>query len=95
MGKSSAGANVCSSPSTNFSKIGFKSYRESVTFDSWIYGERITDVQLGTPDEWWYRIVGTTKKWIPSALIFGNTPGSTPLPPSFPSSGSTIGIPVD
>jgi subtilisin family serine protease/surface antigen len=81
---STVGANVRSGPSTTFSRVGFRNHRDTVTFDAWTYGERITDVQLGTPDERWYRIAGTTNQWIASALINGNAPGSTPLPRTQP-----------
>ncbi|MCP2730063.1 S8 family serine peptidase [Limnofasciculus baicalensis] len=77
------GANVRSGPGTNFSIVGGRGYNNFINFDGWTYGERITDIALGTPDERWYRIAGTND-WIASAIIDGNAPGSTPLPPAQP-----------
>jgi uncharacterized protein YgiM (DUF1202 family) len=51
-------------------------YRKTLSFDAWTYGERVTDYQLGTPDELWYRLAGTNY-WVPSAYIYGY-PGSRP-----------------
>ncbi len=51
-------------------------YRKTLSFDAWTYGERVTDYQLGTPDELWYRVSGTNY-WVPSAYIYG-FPGSRP-----------------
>ncbi|NJL89432.1 MAG: S8 family serine peptidase [Coleofasciculaceae cyanobacterium SM2_1_6] len=75
-----AGANVRSGPGTSFSRVGGYGYQANLQFSGWTYGERIDDVMLGTPDERWYRIAGTNN-WVASALINGNAPGSTPLPP--------------
>jgi surface antigen len=83
-----AGANVRSGPGTSFSRVGSRAYNSSITFDGWTYGERITDIALGTPDERWYRIAGTNQ-WIASAIIDGNAPGSTPLPPGNSDGGGT------
>lgn len=69
--------------STGYSIVGSRSHNNYVNFDGWTYGERITDIALGTPDERWYRIAGTNQ-WIASALVDGNAPGSTPLPPAQP-----------
>jgi surface antigen len=85
-----AGANVRSGPGTSFSRVGSRGYNSSVTFDGWTYGERITDIALGTPDERWYRIAGTTNQWIASAIIDGNAPGSTPLPPDNSGGGTPL-----
>lgn len=48
-------------------------YKETLTFDAWTYGDTVTDYQLGTPDNRWFRIAGTDY-WVPSAYIFGNPP---------------------
>ncbi|MEG4225743.1 PA14 domain-containing protein [Microcoleus sp. N9_B2] len=74
------GANVRSGPGTNFAIVGGYPYQATIQFDGWTYGERIPDEQLATPDERWYRIAGTNN-WIASAIVNGNAPGSTPLPP--------------
>ncbi|MEG3925959.1 PA14 domain-containing protein [Microcoleus sp. T3_D1] len=74
------GANVRSGPGTNFAIVSVSPYQATIQFDGWTYGERIPDEQLGTPDERWYRIAGTNN-WMASAVVFGNAPGSTPLPP--------------
>lgn len=59
-------------------------YRKTLQFDAWTYGERGTDLWLGTADELWYRVAGTNL-WVPSAYIYGY-PGSRPpvLAPSQP-----------
>ncbi|HLO87525.1 MAG TPA: S8 family serine peptidase [Nostocaceae cyanobacterium] len=77
---STIGANIRSGPGTGYSRVGGLGYNARVDFDGWTYGERITDIVLGTPDERWYRIAGTNN-WVASAIIDGNAPGSTPLPP--------------
>jgi surface antigen len=82
------GANVRSGPGTSYPIVGSRSYNSYVNFDGWTYGERITDIALGTPDERWYRIAGTNQ-WIASAIIDGNAPGSTPLPPGNSGGGGT------
>ena len=74
------GANVRSGPGTNFAIVSVSPYQATIQFDGWTYGERIPDEQLGTPDERWYRIAGTNN-WMASAVVFGNAPESTPLPP--------------
>jgi surface antigen len=84
------GANVRSGPGTSYPIVGSRSYNSYVNFNGWTYGERITDIALGTPDERWYRIAGTNQ-WIASAIIDGNAPGSTPLPPGNSGGG---GIPL-
>lgn len=83
------GANVRSGPGTSYPIVGSRSYNSLVNFDGWTYGERITDIALGTPDERWYRIAGTNNQWIASAIIDGNAPGSTPLPPGNSGGGGT------
>jgi subtilisin family serine protease/surface antigen len=82
------GANVRSGPGTSYPIVGSRSYNSYVNFDGWTYGERITDIALGTPDERWYRIAGTNQ-WIASAIIDGNAPGSTPLPSGNSGGGGT------
>jgi len=79
------GANVRSGPNTSSAIVDAKPFGTVLEFDGWTYGEQIVDVQLGTPDQRWYRIKGTNS-FIASALISGNAPGSTPLPPSNPNS---------
>ncbi|MEG4518666.1 PA14 domain-containing protein, partial [Microcoleus sp. AT9b-C5] len=74
------GANVRSGPGTNFAIVSVSPYQATIQFDGWTYGERIPDEQVGTPDERWYRIAGTNN-WMASAVVIGNAPGSTPLPP--------------
>jgi murein DD-endopeptidase MepM/ murein hydrolase activator NlpD len=51
-------------------------YGKTLSFDAWTYGERVSDYQLDTPDELWYRLSGTNY-WVPSAYIYG-FPGSRP-----------------
>jgi len=65
---STIGANVRSGPGTNYSRVGGYPYQATIQFDGWTYGERINDIQLGTPDERWYRIAGTNN-WIASAIV--------------------------
>ncbi|NJL67228.1 MAG: S8 family serine peptidase [Microcoleus sp. SM1_3_4] len=74
------GAYVRSGPGTKFTIVGARPYQETIQFDGWTYGQRIPDEQLGSPDERWYRIAGTNN-WMASAVVFGNAPESTPLPP--------------
>jgi surface antigen/pimeloyl-ACP methyl ester carboxylesterase len=69
--------------------IGTRGRDELVRFTRWTYGDRVTDIALKTPDERWYydaRYGG----WIASAIVDGNAPGSTPLPPN-----SGIPSPID
>jgi len=73
------GANVRSGPGTAYQAVGAYPYQTTLEFDAWTYGETITDVQLGTPDARWYRIKGTNN-WVSSAVVYGNAPGSSPLP---------------
>jgi surface antigen len=54
-------------------------YRQTLSFDGWMYGETVTDLALGTPDARWFRIAGTSF-WVPSAYINGNPPNSRPMP---------------
>ena len=88
------GANVRSGPGTNFAIVGSYPYQSTIQFNGWTYGERINDLQLGTPDERWYRIAGTNN-WIASAIVNGNAPGSTPLPLPTPTPTPTPTLPFD
>ncbi|MCU0541979.1 MAG: PA14 domain-containing protein [Oscillatoriaceae cyanobacterium Prado104] len=74
------GAYVRSGPGTKFPIAGTRPYQTTIQFDAWTYGQQIPDEQLGTPDKRWYRIAGTNN-WMASAVVFGNAPESTPLPP--------------
>jgi muramidase (phage lysozyme)/murein DD-endopeptidase MepM/ murein hydrolase activator NlpD len=84
-----AGANIRSGPGTNYAIVGGSPYQSNLEFDAWTYGETVTDVSLGTPDARWYRIKGTNN-WVASAVVNGNAPGSTPLPPDNSSSSPEV-----
>ncbi len=53
-------------------------YRRTLNFDAWTYGERVTDIWLGQPDELWYRVAGTNY-WVPSAYIYGYPDSRPPV----------------
>jgi surface antigen len=74
------GANVREQPTTKSRIVGTRAFKSNVKFTSWTYGERITDVASGEPDERWY-YDAQLKGWIASAIVGGNAPGSTPLRP--------------
>ncbi len=59
-------------------------FGETVQFDAWTYGERVSDYVLGTPKDLWYRVAGTDY-WMPAAYIAGS-PASQPsvLRPALP-----------
>jgi len=88
------GANVRSGPGTAYQKVGYFPYKTTLEFDAWTYGETITDVLSGKPDARWYRIKGT-EKWVSSAIVYGNAPGSTPLPSNNPGTPTPPGYTVN
>ncbi len=51
-----------------------RGYNETISFDAWTTGDTVTDLALGTPDNRWFRIAGTSY-WVPSGYINGNPPG--------------------
>ena len=53
-------------------------YRQTLSFDGYIYGETVKDLQLGTPEYRWTKIA-RTNFWVPSAYICGNAPNSRPM----------------
>lgn len=73
------GVNVRSGPSLSARVVGRLQPNQRVRFDAWTYGDRVTDMWIGTPDERWYRLAGT-QFWVSSAVVYGNAPGSRPLP---------------
>ncbi len=78
-----AGVNVRSGPSLNSPVIGRLAPNQIVNFSGWTYGDVVTDIWLGTPDARWYRLrdqVNGQVGWAASGVIFGNAPGSTPMP---------------
>jgi surface antigen len=74
-----SGVNIRSGPSTTNAIVGRLNPKQQVNFDAWTYGSVVNDLWLGTPDARWYRIAGTNN-WVASAVIYGNAPGSTPIP---------------
>jgi surface antigen len=74
-----SGVNIRSGPSTTSSIIGRLNPGQQVNFDAWTYGSVEKDLWLGTNDARWYRIAGTNN-WVASAVVYGNAPGSTPMP---------------
>ena len=62
------------SPNLHHRTGGATGYNQWLTFDAWTYGDTVTDTQLGTPDNRWFRIKGTNT-WVPSGYIFGNPEG--------------------
>jgi uncharacterized protein with LGFP repeats len=54
-----------------------RNFNETLTFDAWTTGDTLTDVRLGTPDNGWFHIKGTSY-WVPSAYINGD-PGRSVL----------------
>ena len=77
---SSIGANVREAPTTASRIIGSRAFNSAVKFTRWTYGDRVTDIALGTPDERWY-YDAEKGGWIASAIVDGNAPGSTALRP--------------
>jgi murein DD-endopeptidase MepM/ murein hydrolase activator NlpD len=79
---STVGANVRKEPSISSPVIGTRAFNpnEKIKFTHWTYGDRITDIELGTPDERWY-YDAVRGGWIASAIVRGNAPGSSPLRP--------------
>jgi surface antigen len=75
----SSGINVRSGPGTNFGIVRRIGGKQRINFDAWQYGTTERDLWLGTPDARWYRISGTNQ-WVASAVVFGNAPGSRPMP---------------
>jgi surface antigen/murein DD-endopeptidase MepM/ murein hydrolase activator NlpD len=75
-----AGANVRQSPNTQSPIIGTRPYGANIQFTRWTYGQRVNDIATGQPDERWY-YDAAMGGWIASAIVGGNAPGSTPLPP--------------
>jgi Subtilase family len=80
---STIGANVRKEPSTNAPIISTRAFNpnEKIQFTKWTYGDRVTDLELGTPDERWY-YDAEKGGWIASAIVRGNAPGSSPLRPT-------------
>jgi surface antigen len=74
------GANVREAPTTQSRIIGTRAYKTNINFSRWTYGERVNDYATGEPDERWY-YDAEAGGWIASAIVGGNAPGSTPLPP--------------
>lgn len=74
-----AGVNVRSGPSLSATVVGRLAPNQRVNFDAWTYGSVVNDLWLGTPDARWYRIAGTNN-WVASAVVYGNAPGSRPMP---------------
>jgi hypothetical protein len=79
---STIGANVRKEPSINAQIISTRAFNlnEKIRFTKWTYGDRVTDIELGTPDERWY-YDAERGGWIASAIVRGNAPGSSPLRP--------------
>ena len=75
----SSGLNVRSGPGTNFGVVRRIGGNQRIYFDAWQYGTTERDVWSGTSDARWYRISGTNQ-WVASAVIYGNAPGSRPMP---------------
>jgi hypothetical protein len=75
-----SGANVRQSPNTQSPIVGIRPYGTNVQFTRWTYGQRVNDMATGQPDERWY-YDAAMGGWIASAIVGGNAPGSTPLPP--------------
>jgi len=75
----SGGVNVRSAPTTASSIVRTIGGNQTVNFDAWTYGQPINDLWAGNPDARWYRISGTNT-WIASAVVWGNAPGSNPMP---------------
>ncbi len=73
--------NVRSGPGLSYKIIGKIKPNTKLTFDGYIYGDKVTDLWLGTPDYRWYKIKGKDM-WVASAVVIGNAPGSKPLPPN-------------
>ncbi|MDZ8055268.1 MAG: polymorphic toxin type 44 domain-containing protein [Aulosira sp. ZfuCHP01] len=69
------GVALRNSPHLNDKNGQAKPYHQTLSFDAWTTGDTVTDYQLGTPDNRWFRIAGTNE-WVPSGYIYGNPPGS-------------------
>jgi len=75
--------NVRSGPGTNYQIVRQIRPEATVYCDGWTYGTVVNDAWTGQPDARWYKIKGRNE-WVASAVVYGNAPGSTPLPPSSP-----------
>lgn len=73
--------NVRSGPGTNYRVVRQIRPTTTVYCDGWTYGTVIKDAWTGKPDARWYKIKGKNQ-WVASAVVYGNAPGSTPLPSS-------------
>jgi murein DD-endopeptidase MepM/ murein hydrolase activator NlpD len=80
------GANIRSATSLSASIVRRAQSEERLNFDGWTYGERVRDEASGQLDARWYRLSGQNL-WVASAVVNGNAPGSTPLPPESPQTG--------
>lgn len=74
-----AGVNIRSGPSLSAAVVGRLAPNQRANFDAWTYGSVVNDLWLGKPDARWYRIAGTNH-WVASAVVYGNAPGSKPMP---------------
>jgi surface antigen len=72
------GANVRSAPSANASIVGRFGGNARVNFDGWQFGDTVPDFWTKAPDARWYRI--GPGRWVASAVVAGNAPGSRPMP---------------
>ncbi|WP_228055833.1 peptidoglycan DD-metalloendopeptidase family protein [Lusitaniella coriacea] len=82
--------NVRSGPGTSFLVAGTRNPDDIVDFGAWTRGELVSYPSLGTSDDRWYRIAGTTDQWISAALIDGQPPTTNPtLPNQFTFEGKT------
>jgi len=67
-------ARVRSGPSRTFPVVGSRNPGDVVNFGAWTHGELVSYPSLGTSDDRWYRIAGTTDQWISAAIIGGEPP---------------------
>jgi N-acetylmuramoyl-L-alanine amidase len=59
-----------------------ESYKRTLHFDGWMYGESVTDIWTGKPDALWYRYWRDGKAyWVPSAYIYGYPQSRPPIQP--------------
>jgi murein DD-endopeptidase MepM/ murein hydrolase activator NlpD len=75
------GVNIRAGAGTNFQIVGWLNPNQNYNFDGYTYGEKVNDRWTNQPDYRWYKLAGQSA-YVASAVINGNAPGSTALPPS-------------
>ena len=77
---SSGSVNVRSGPSLSEPVVATLPGNQTFRFDGWAHGDTVMDAGFNPPrpDARWYKLEGQNR-WVASAVVAGNAPGSTPL----------------